>query len=169
MRSPKWRCVQQIPRSHFTRPGEAVSPGRLMTCPAAARTISSSEDQVPQAQHYVARLMMLTDPYNLPPDTRPEQPLTPRELEVLAMIADEATSANAKLLQKVEELRDAMVLARTLHQQSHRRLDHGAGAAVRDPGPRPWGVLSQRELEVLALLAEGVTNAEIGEQLFIAE
>jgi DNA-binding NarL/FixJ family response regulator len=38
------------------------------------------------------------DPYNLPPDTRPEQPLTPRELEVLAMIADGAMSANAKLL-----------------------------------------------------------------------
>ena len=40
---------------------------------------------------------MMLDHYNLPPDTRPEQPLTPRELEVLAevlaMIADGATSA----------------------------------------------------------------------------
>ena len=76
---------------------------------------------------------------------------------------------NAKLLQKVEELRDAMVVAGTLHQQSDRRRDHDGGAAARDPGPRPRDVLSQRELEVLALLAEGVTNAELGERLVIAE
>ena len=43
----------------------------------------------------------------------------------------------------------------------------GSGAA--HPGPRPRDVLSQRELEVLAVLAEGATNAEIGERLFIAD
>ena len=36
---------------------------------------------------------MMLDGYKPPPDTRPEQPLTPRELEVLAMIVDGATSA----------------------------------------------------------------------------
>jgi len=76
---------------------------------------------------------------------------------------------NAKLLQKVEELRDAMVFAGTQHQHSDRRRDHGGGAAARDPGPRPGDDLSRRELEVLALVAEGATNAEIGERLFIAE
>jgi DNA-binding NarL/FixJ family response regulator len=60
------------------------------------------------------------------------------------------------------------VVAGTLHQQSDRRRDHGEDATARDPDPRPQDVLSQRELEVLALLAEGATNAELGERLFIA-
>jgi DNA-binding NarL/FixJ family response regulator len=76
---------------------------------------------------------------------------------------------NAKLLQKVEELRDAMVMAGTLHEQADRRRDHGGSAGARTRAPRPEDVLSQRELEVLAVLAEGDTNAEIGELLVIAE
>jgi hypothetical protein len=42
------------PESRFTRLDEAVSPGRPMTWPGAARTMSSNEDQVPPARHYVA-------------------------------------------------------------------------------------------------------------------
>lgn len=86
-----------------------------------------------------------------------------------AFYREHLRALNAKLLQKVEELRDAMVVAGTLHQQSDRRRDNGGGAAVRGPGPRHWDGLSQRELEVLALMAEGATNAEIGERLFIVE
>jgi DNA-binding NarL/FixJ family response regulator len=47
-----------------------------------------------------------------------------------------------------------------------------AGAAVPGgamPGSRPEQLLSRRELEVLSLIAEGATNAEIGERLVIAE
>ena len=35
-------------------------------------------------------------------------------------------------------------------------------------GPRDYGRLSKRELEVLRLVSEGLTNAEIGARLFIS-
>lgn len=76
---------------------------------------------------------------------------------------------NAKLLQTVEELRNAMVLAGTLHQQSDRRHYHGGNGAGGASHPHPQDVLSPRELEVLEALAEGMTNAEIGERLVIAD
>jgi DNA-binding NarL/FixJ family response regulator len=75
---------------------------------------------------------------------------------------------NAKLLQKVEELRDAMVVAGSLHQKSARASDQGSGAAAPAPARRLEEALSPRELQVVAALAEGRTNAEIGERLVIA-
>lgn len=62
---------------------------------------------------------------------------------------------NAKLLQTVEELR-AMVVA-------------GATYVVPAARPRVEEVLSPREIEVLAVMADGKTNAEIGQRLVIAE
>lgn len=71
---------------------------------------------------------------------------------------------NAKLLQKIEELRSAVIPDRV-----HPRLEPAPDHRNRPAGIRPDDVLSERELEVLAALAEGATNAEIGERLTIAE
>jgi DNA-binding NarL/FixJ family response regulator len=48
------------------------------------------------------------------------------------------------------------------------RSDRGGEAAVAR-GAQPEDPLSPRELEVLALMAEGATNAEIAQRLFIAK
>jgi DNA-binding NarL/FixJ family response regulator len=75
---------------------------------------------------------------------------------------------NAKLLQTVEELR-TMVVAGAPYEQLTRGGDDQRDAAVPGAGLRAENVLSPRELEVLAVLAEGETNAEIGRRLVIAE
>lgn len=74
---------------------------------------------------------------------------------------------NAKLLQKVEELRDAVILAGTLQEQSDRGAEMASGVRSAN-GARPQELLSKRELEVLAMIAEGATNARIAERLAIA-
>lgn len=76
---------------------------------------------------------------------------------------------NAKLLQKVEELRHALVVTGTLHQQSDRLRRHSRSASASADGPPPEDVLSLRELEVLSALSDGSTNAEVAARLVISE
>jgi len=61
-------------------------------------------------------------------------------------------------------------LAGSLQQQSDRRAEHATSSvsSARTLGARPEDLLSRRELEVLALVAEGATNAQIAERLVIA-
>ena len=81
---------------------------------------------------------------------------------------DHLRALNAKLVRTVEELREVMVVAGTLHQRSDREGDNDVGAALGKLRPAPANVLSPRELQVLAAVADGHTNAEIGERLVIA-
>jgi LuxR family maltose regulon positive regulatory protein len=57
----------------------------------------------------------------------------------------------------------ARLLAALASDQIKRR-----GAALHPAAQRPAEPLSQRELEVLRLLAQGLSNGEIGERLFLA-
>ena len=50
---------------------------------------------------------------------------------------------------------------------THRAADHEADLTELDWPDKDRG-LSQRESEVLALLAEGLTNGEIGDALYLA-
>ena len=61
-------------------------------------------------------------------------------------------------------------LAGRLQQQSDPRDEYAISSvsSVTALGARPADLLSRRELEVLALIAEGATNAEIAERLVIA-
>jgi DNA-binding NarL/FixJ family response regulator len=102
------------------------------------------------------------------------------------MIADGATSAEIadrlstaettvqshvkSLLSRATAFVTVAPLAGSLQQQSDRRAEHATSSvsSARAPGARPEGLLARREVEVLALIAESATNAEIAERFVIA-
>ena len=51
----------------------------------------------------------------------------------------------------------------------HRAVAQSASVAADEPGSHPGADLTARELEVLKLIAEGLTNAEISDKLFTSK
>ncbi len=52
---------------------------------------------------------------------------------------------------------------------TRRLLEHFAGTLPGNERPRELGRLTERELEILTLLADGLSNAELADQLFLSE
>lgn len=98
------------------------------------------------------------------------RPLSPKETEVLACIAEGLTDAEiaeklgkslATVKQQVGDiLRKLGVSSRVVAAQCVTGKPAGVGTGQ---------LLSEKQLEVLRCVAEGLTNAEVGERLFIAE
>jgi ATP/maltotriose-dependent transcriptional regulator MalT len=82
------------------------------------------------------------------------QALAPNARDAAVTEAQRAFAA----FEKVGALRDADAVAALLRS---------LGARAARSGPRAIGLLTKRELEVLALLGEGLSNPEIGARLFI--
>ena len=49
------------------------------------------------------------------------------------------------------------------------KLDHSTGSRIPSPKDAAFQSLSRREMEVITLLARGLSNAEIGARLYLSE
>ena len=106
------------------------------------------------------------------PEIREESPDT--QIVVLTMqqepaFAREALRAGALGYVLKEAADDELVQAVRLAAAGERYLNPKLGARIAsEPPPGPPDDLSEREVEVLRLIALGHTNAEIGEQLYLS-
>jgi DNA-binding CsgD family transcriptional regulator len=91
----------------------------------------------------------------------------PYEAALALAHADDPAAAQRGLaaLQELGAQPAAAIVARRLRERGVRGVPRGPRAATRD---NPAG-LTARELEVLALVAEGMRNADIAERLFLSE
>jgi DNA-binding NarL/FixJ family response regulator len=90
-----------------------------------------------------------------------------RVLNDWARLALARNDGNAARAMAAEAQATAAALGmNTLAEQSARLLD---GLGQSSPLPAPIDGMSQRELEVLRLIADGCSNREIGERLFISQ
>ncbi len=77
-----------------------------------------------------------------------------------------ANGACGYLLKNADKNELLAAIAAAMRGERYVSADAGAPAAHRSAGGIP--ILTRRELEVLALIAEGLTNAQIAERLFLS-
>ena len=148
--APARRARRELPATTARRAAAALAAGRLRaaegddarrrrTCRRALRGFSALDLPLEAAR---ARLELAA---------------------ALAASAPDAAVAEARLalaaFERLGALRDADAAAALLR---------ALGAAAARAGPKRHGALTKRETEVLALLAAGCSNAEIGERLYIS-
>lgn len=109
--------------------------------------------------------------------------LTTFDLDEYAMSAIQAGASGfllkdtraAELISAVRAVADGdAVMAPSVTQRLMLRLQDPATARIADPGEQQapdarFAELTEREQEVFGLIAEGLSNAEIGERLFLSE
>lgn len=86
-------------------------------------------------------------------------------LELARVLAGESPDAAVDLAKRARNELDALGASREADAAA--ALMRSLGAKGR-AGPKALGLLSRRELEVLRLLGEGLSNREIAERLFIS-
>jgi DNA-binding NarL/FixJ family response regulator len=94
---------------------------------------------------------------------------TPQELRDTRVIAVAALTLVANLALQVPATAAVLAAAGVLVAFAVFRRLVPAPTGSRLPASAPYGGLSRREVEIAKLVAEGLTNKEVGQRLFIAE
>lgn len=108
-------------------------------------------------------------------DCRRSRAFTEREIVILETVAQQAAIAvnHAELLGQIKDQLYKMNVITTLTQQLTTALElvgqGGRPHTDEDPKSAPAIRLSQREMEVLRLIAQGLANREIAQRLFLTE
>jgi len=81
-----------------------------------------------------------------------------------------AARTHPKLLAEVATIRSSIDLPAILREARDFKLaaDAGVTLSAQPPGATPLDLLTKREREVLGLICEGLTNAEIAKRLFLS-
>ncbi len=162
--------------THTTGSRPAVASSRATALPAMTSAVVTSRASLISLSRANAPLLMLVVPIAMVGRRWGLRPaFAAAALAVAFVVARTAISGEeigiVGYLSRATAFVTVATLAGSLQQHSDRRAEHATSSVSPAPvlGTRPEDLLSRRELEVLALIAEGATNAQIAERLEIAK